>query len=201
MLNFKIFQIRYNVFSKMNDILYIKDEKTQRNVITMEFNFSNINTQYNQVDVVASIAKENTSAAKSNLSSVYNSSDLNLDAAVLSISSKGSAKINAMLSKSIQLRASAVNPNLTAEDRQEVNKELRSLRNEIEAIRSEESSKKETPKKVARKEEPEKTEPSAELNVADAEKMIESSAEKMLKHADECLQTQNINREKVLYLL
>lgn len=167
----------------------------------MEFNFSNINTQYNQADVIASIAKENTSAAKSNISSVYNSSDFNVDAAVLSISSKGSAKINAMLSKSIQLRASAVNPNLTTSDRQEVNKELRSLHNEIEEIRSEESTPKAAPKKVSRKEDLEKTESSTELNVDDAEKMLETSAENMLKYADECLQTQNINRERVLHLL
>lgn len=167
----------------------------------MQFDFSKINTQYNQADVIASIAKENTSAAKSNLSSIYNSSDLNLDAAVLSISRKGSAKINAMLNKSIQLRASAVNTNLTTSERQQVNKELRKLRNEIETIRSEESEKKAAPKKVARKESPEKTESSTELNAADAKKMLETSTENMLKHADECLLTQNINREKILHLL
>lgn len=167
----------------------------------MEFNFSNINTQYNQADVIASIAKENTSASKSNLSSVYNSSDLNLDAAVLSISSKGSAKINAMLSKSIQLRASTSDPNLTTSDRQQVNKELRDLRKEIDEIRSEESSKKVEPKKVSRKETAEKKEPVKELNATEAEKMLETSAENMLKYADECLQTQNINRDHVLQLL
>ena len=87
----------------------------------MIMQFSNLNTQYTQMnaDVIASITKENTSAAKSNVSTVYNSADLNLDAAVLSISSKGSAKMNAMLSKSIQLRASSVDPALTDADRRE----------------------------------------------------------------------------------
>lgn len=162
----------------------------------MQFNFSNINTQYNQADAIASIAKENANAANSNISSVYNSSALNLDAAVLSISTKGSAKINAMLSKSIQLRATSVDPSLTTSDRQQVTKELREIHKEIDEIRSEDNS-----KKIAQKSEDKKTESTTELNVEDAEKMFEISTENILKHATECLQTQNINRETVFQLL
>ena len=162
----------------------------------MQFNFSNISTQYNQADAIASIAKENANAAKSNIASVYNSSALNLDAAVLSISTKGSAKINAMLSKSIQLRATSVDPSLTTSDRQQVAKELREIHKEIDEIRSEDNT-----KKTAQKTEKEKTESTTELNVEDAEKMFEISTENILKHANECLQTQTIHQESVLHLL
>jgi len=162
----------------------------------MQFNFSSINTQYNQTDAIAAIAKENENATKSNISSVYNSSALNLDAAVLSISTKGSAKINAMLSKSIQLRASSVDPLLTPADRQEVNQELREIRREIDEIRKEDKS-----KKPIKKTEEEKETSTKEISAKDAKKMFETSTKNMLKHAEECLHTQAINRETVLQLL
>lgn len=190
-------------FQKQSIYSISRKKKTQRNVEIMQFEFSNINTQYNQADVIASITKENTSASKSNISSVYNSSDLNLDAAVLSISSKGSARINAMLSKSIQLRASSVDPSLTADDRRQVSNELRKISKEINDIRSEDSAKKVNTKKA----EPKKTATTeadteqVELNEAEAEKMIEASTENILKQANESLQTQNLNRDHVLQLL
>ena len=160
----------------------------------MQFNFSSINTQYNQTDAIAAIAKENENSTNSNISAVYNSSALNLDAAVLSISNKGSAKINAMLSKSIQLRASSSDPLLTPSERQEVTKELHEIRREIEEIRS-----KDQEKKPINKTEEEK--PSMKFNIEDAKKMLETSTKNILKHADECLQTQNVHRECVLQLL
>ena len=194
-------------FQKRTIYSISRKKKTQRNVRIMQFEFSNINTQYNQADVIASITKENTSAAKSNISSVYNSSDLNLDAAVLSISSKGSAKINAMLSKSIQLRASSVDPSLTADDRRQVSNELRKLSKEISEIRSDDSAKKAAPKiteskKTATTEAAAKTnDKQVEITEENADKMIEASAENILKQANDSLQTQNLNRDHVLQLL
>ena len=166
--------------------------------------FTNLNTQYNQInaDVIASITKENTKAANSNISSIYNSSDLNLDAAVLSIS-----KINAMLSKSIQLRANSSDPTLSTSDRREVSNELRKLRREIEEIRHEDSpaepvSKKE--KKTDKTNAQTTTELVAEQEteeVVDVEKMMNESCENILKHADESVQIQNLRRERILQLL
>ena len=162
---------------------------TQRNVVIMEF--SNLSTQYNQInaDVIASITKENTNAAKSNISSVYNSSDLNLDAAVLSISSKGTARMNAMLSKSIQLRANAADPALTESDRREVSDELREIRKEIEEIRSEEKPKKAENKSAEKTNAKTAVETEdVELNPAEAEQMMTESRENILKHANESIQ-------------
>lgn len=182
---------------------------TQRNVVIMQF--SNLNTQYNQInaDVIASITKENTSAAKSNVSSVYESADLNLDAAVLSISSKGTARMNAMLSKSIQLRANVADPTLTESDRREVSDELREIRKEIEEIRSENKAKASEPKKETKKSD--KTEKTNAKTVVetdevdsenvDVEKMMAESRENILKHADESIQSQVLNRERILQLL
>lgn len=172
----------------------------------MQFEFSNINTQYNQADVIASITKENKNAAKSNISSVYNSSDLNLDAAVLSISTKGSARINAMLSKSIQLRACSNDPNLTAAERNQVSNELRDLRKEISQIRSDDSAKKVTPSNVEKRTATTEalTEPDTEqveITEENADKMIEASAENILKQANDSLQIMNLNRDHVLQLL
>ena len=172
--------------------------------------FSNLSTQYNQInaDVIASITKENTNSAKSNISSVYNSSALNLDAAVLSISNKGTAKMNAMLSKSIQLRANAADPKLTTSDRREVSDELREIRKEIEELRSETKVKNAEPKKAEKTKSADKTNAKTavetedvELNPAEAEKMMETSRENILKHADDSLQTQHLNRERILQLL
>ena len=164
--------------------------------------FSNLNTQYNQInaDVIASITKENTSAAKSNISSVYNSADLNLDAAVLSISSKGTARMNAMLSKSIQLRANAADPALTESDRREVSDELREIRKEIEEIRSEEKPKNVDTKDKTNAKTAVETE-DVELNPDEAEKMMTESRENILKYADESIQSQVLNRERILQLL
>ena len=171
--------------------------------------FSNLNTQYNQInaDVIASITKENTNASKSNISSVYNSADLNLDAAVLSISSKGSAKMNAMLSKSIQLRANSSDPTLSVEDRRDVSNELRKLRKEIEAIRHEDRAAKPVPKKDEKvdktnaKTVSQTTTAADTEEVIDVEKMMTESCENILKHADESIQSQNLNRERILQLL
>ncbi len=171
--------------------------------------FSNLNTQYNQInaDVITSITKENTKAAKSNISSIYNSSDLNLDAAVLSISSRGSAKMNAMLSKSIQLRANSSNPTLSTSDRREVSNELRKLRKEIEEIRHEDSTE-EPVSKEEKKTDKTNAQTTTELvaeqgteEIVDVEKMMTKSRENILKHADESVQIQNLNRERILQLL
>ena len=61
----------------------------------MIFEFSNVNTQYNNssADAIAAIMKENASAANSNIASVYEASDIDIDAAVLSISDKGISRI------------------------------------------------------------------------------------------------------------
>ena len=171
--------------------------------------FSNLNTQYNSInpDVIASVTKENTNASKSNVSSVYDSADLNLDAAVLSISSKGSAKMTAMLSKSIQLRANSSDPTLSASDRREVSNELRKLRKEIAAIRHEDSIAKPVIAEEANVDQttaqttPELTTETEVDEVVDAEKMMAESCENILKHADDSLQIQNLNRERILQLL
>lgn len=166
----------------------------------MQFEFSNLNTQYNQIntDVIASITKENTNAAKSNISSVYDSADLNLDAAVLSISSKGTAKMNAMLSKSIQLRANTTDPKLTPSDRREVSDELRKIRKEIEEIRSDSKSESVEPNKTTAKT---TVAEETDYDSIDVDKMMEESKENILKHADESIQSQNLNRERILQLL
>lgn len=173
--------------------------------------FSNLNTQYNQInaDVIASITKENTNASKSNISSVYESASLNLDAAVLSISSKGTAKMNAMLSKSIQLRASSVDPALTDADRRKVSNELRELRKDIEEIRSEEAPKRTDHskvkttenKKTADKTNTTVTVEDTENEDINVEQMMAVSKENILKHADESIQSQVLNRERILQLL
>lgn len=172
----------------------------------MQFEFSNINTQYNQTDVIASITKENKNAAKSNISSVYNSSDLNLDAAVLSISTKGSARINAMLSKSIQLRATSIDPNLTAAERHQVSNELRNLRKEISQIRSDDSAENSASNKTENRTATTETiaksdKEQVEITEENADKMIEASAKNILKQANDSLQIMNLNREHVLQLL
>lgn len=208
----KIIEIFFHfaiIFFQKHSIYSISRKKmTQRNVVIMEF--SNLSTQYNQInaDVIASITKENTNSAKSNISSVYNSSALNLDAAVLSISNKGTAKMNAMLSKSIQLRANAADPKLTTSDRREVSDELREIRKEIEELRSESKAKKAEPKKTEHAKSADKTNAKTavetedvELNPAEAEKMMAKSRENILKQADDSLQTQHLNRERILQLL
>lgn len=157
----------------------------------------NINTQYSQTDVIASIAKENANSSQSNISSVYDSSDLNLDATVVSISSNGNARMNAMLSRSIQLRASTIDPSLTPSDRQNVNKELHDIRREIEELRSKDNSKK-TSTRTSELQEAMNTQ---DTSVSKADEMIKTSVENILKHANESIQAQNANRDHVLQLL
>lgn len=164
----------------------------------MQFEFSNINTQYKQTntDVIAAITKENASASKSDIDSVYNSGSLNLDAAVLSISTQGSAKINAMLSKSIQLRASVSNPSLTVSDRQNVNKELSEIRREIDKIRNEDTAKIPTTPTI------QQTSTNNDCTESvDVAKMMEESTNNILKYAEESMQSQIISRDKILGLL
>ena len=164
----------------------------------MQFEFSNINTQYNQADLIASITKENKRSAASNIDSAYNSSALNLDAAVLSISSEGSARINAMLTKSIQLRATSINPNLSAADRLKVSNELRNIRREIGELRTADNNKKTVDTESASKK-AETTD--VDTDTIDVEKMMEESTNNILKHAEESMQTQMVNREHILQLL
>ena len=164
--------------------------------------FSNLSTQYSQLnsDVIASITKENTNSANSNISSVYESAHLNLDAAVLSISSKGTAKMNAMLSKSIQLKANVADPKLSAEDRREVSNELRELRREMEEIRSADTVKPnkkpvsaETTNTKAMTEDKEET--------IDADTMMSQSTENIIKNANESIQSHTLNNGRVLQFL
>lgn len=140
----------------------------------MRFEFSNVNTQYNNTnaDAIAAIMKENASAANSNIASVYEASDMDIDAAVLSISDKGITKINAMLSKSIKLSTHAASTTLSPEDRQNVTNQINSIRIEIDDIREE-----------------------------DAGAVIADKVQNIINHANESIMTQNSNRESVLQLL
>lgn len=176
----------------------------------MQFEFTNINTPYNQIssDVIASITKENTNSSNSNISSIYDSSDLNLDAAVLSISSKGSAKMNAMISKSIRLRVSSSDPNLTDSERLKLPNALQEIHREIEKLRTEEISQSTGTGTVAaatlKSSVLTDTLVSAEhtdTEDVDAEKLMADSKNNILKHASESIQTQVANREHILELL
>lgn len=140
----------------------------------MRFEFSNINTQYNNTnaDAIAAIMKENASAANSNIASVYEASDMDIDAAVLSISDKGISRINAMLSKSILLSTQAASTTLSPQARQNVTNEINSIRIEIDDIREEE-----------------------------ADEVIADKAKNIINHASESIMTQNSNKESVLQLL
>lgn len=142
----------------------------------MGFEVTEINSTYSSAntDAIAAIAKENTSAANSDVSSIYeNQGSMDIDAAVLSISDKGIARINAMLSKSIKLSAYATNPTLSLSERQDVRAEINHIRAEIDDIRSEE----------------------------EAEQMVADSSKKIIQYASESIKTQNSNRESVLQLL
>lgn len=142
--------------------------------MNMRFEFSNINTQYNNTnaDAIAAIMKENASAANSNIASVYEASDMDIDAAVLSISDKGISRIKAMLSKSILLSTQAASTTLSPQARQNVTNEINSIRIEIDDIREEE-----------------------------ADEVIADKAKNIINHASESIMTQNSNRESVLQLL
>lgn len=163
----------------------------------MDMNFTSLNTQYS-AEIISAIANENKNSSKSNVSSVYDSKNINVDAAVLSISSKGSARISAMMSKSIQLRACASNPELTAAERQKVNSELKELRREISSVEASADSK--TPS-VSR---PKTTVDSVideDMTAEDADQMVEDNMQKILKNAEESIAVQNVNRDHVLQLL
>lgn len=140
----------------------------------MNFEFSNVNTQYNSIntDAIAAITKENASAANSNIASVYGASDIDVDAAVLSISEKGISRIHAKLSKSILLSTQAASTTLSPQARQNVTNEINSIRIEINDIRKEE-----------------------------ADKVIADKAKNIINHASESFMTQTSNRESLLQLL
>lgn len=176
----------------------------------MQFEFNNINNPYNQInaDVLASITNENTNAAKSNISSIYNSAELNLDAAVLSISNKGNAKMSAMLSKSIRLRASYSDPNMTASQRLELSNSLHELRGEIQKIQIEGESgtvdsgvmtSADETDAVVFDDEMQDTDVSDET--MDAEQLIAKSTDNILKYAEDSIQTQVLDRERILELI
>ncbi|MBQ8625905.1 MAG: hypothetical protein IJ419_07080, partial [Agathobacter sp.] len=110
--------------------------------------------------------------ANSNIASVYEASDMDIDAAVLSISDKGISRINAMLSKSILLSTQAASTTLSPQARQNVTNEINSIRIEIDDIREEE-----------------------------ADEVIADKAKNIINHASESIMTQNSNKESVLQLL
>lgn len=138
----------------------------------MRFEFSNLNTQYNSMEAISTIAKENADAARSNISSVYEASDMDIDAAVISISDDGYSRINAMLNKSIKLCTNAAANTLSPADRMSTATELNRIRIELDTLQD-----------------------------VDAEQMVEDSSNNILKYASESIKTQNSNRESVLQLL
>lgn len=138
----------------------------------MKFELTSINTQYNNTDAIAAIAKENTDAAYSNVASLYEASEMDIDGAILSISNDGYARINAMLNRSIQLCTNAASNVLSPADRVSTTSEINYIRIELGNIREE-----------------------------DAEKMVEESADNIIKHASESIKTQTSNRGSVLQLL
>lgn len=149
----------------------------------MNMNF-NLTTSYN-ADVLSAIAAENTNSAKSNLSSVYDSADINIDAAVVSLSTSGKAKINAMINKSLMLSKQSQNPNVSAADRARAANERSHLRAEINALKMEGT-----------------TETSdTDIDTENADKVIAESAKNILRNAEESLKAQNANRDNVLQLL
>lgn len=175
-------------------------------MIYMQFEFTNVNDSYNQInnDVLASITSENTSAAQSNVSSIYDSAQLNLDAAVLSISNKGSAKMNAVLSKSIRLRASYSDPNMTVSERLKLTNSLSELRGEIQKIRTEGLSPIEggTVSSIDTPElESETTDAFSMDETVDGEQLIAQSKDNILKYAEDSVQVQQLDRERVFELL
>ena len=144
----------------------------------------NLTTSYN-AEIISAIANENTNSAKSNLSSVYDSADINIDAAVVSLSTSGKAKINAMINKSLMLSKQSQNPNVSAADRARAMNERRHLRAEINAIKMEGSS----------------TSVTADIDTENADKMIAEAREDILRNAEESMMAQNVNRDNVLQLL
>lgn len=170
----------------------------------MQFEFTNINDSYNQInaDVLASITSENSDAAKSNVSSIYDSAELNLDAAVLSISNKGSAKMSAMLCKSIRLRASYSDPNMTVSDRLELTNSLQELRGEIQKIRTEGVSSDSSISYADTTNVIDETNATVfDEETVDGEQLLTQSKTNILKYAEDSVQVQQVDRERVLELL
>ena len=142
----------------------------------MRFEISSANTYYNNAntDAIAAISRENANAAGSDFASVYEACNMDIDAAIVSISDKGSARINAMLSRSIQLSVAASNNTLSPSDRQSVTNQINHIRMDIDEIQGEE----------------------------EASKMVSDSTENILKYASESIKTQSgINSGSVLQLL
>ena len=142
----------------------------------MRFEISSANAPYNNtnMEAIAAISKENARAASSDFASVYEACIMDIDAAVMSISDKGVARINAMLSRSIQLSVAASTRNLSPSDRQSVTNQINHIRMDIDEIQGEE----------------------------EASQMVSNSTENILKHASESIKTQSgINSGSVLQLL
>ena len=138
----------------------------------MNFELSSVNTQYN-TDAIAAIAQENASAASSNPTSVEEANRMDIDAAVLSISETGAARINAMLNKSIKLSTHAASNVLNPSDRLAVVAEKNSIRYEVNEIHDE-----------------------------DADERVAEARENMLQNASDSLQAlHGVNRGSVLHLL
>lgn len=144
----------------------------------------NLTTSYH-AEIMSAIAAENKNSAKSNLSSVYDSADINIDAAVVSLSTSGKAKINAMINKSLMLSKQSQNPNVSAADRARAANERSHLRAEINAIKMESAS----------------TPATTDIETENADKIIAESAENIRRNAEESLKAQNTNRDNVLQLL
>ena len=141
----------------------------------MRFDITSANTLYNNSnkEAIAAISKENAQAANSDFASVYEACNMDIDAAVMSISDKGVSRINAMLSRSIQLHVEASTHTLSPSDRQSVTNQINHIRMDID-----------------------------ELQCEDASKMVSDSTENILKHASESIKTQSgINPGSVLQLL
>lgn len=171
--------------------------------MNMNFEFTSLNTQYNP-EMISAIAKENNNSAKSNVSSVYDSKSMNLDAAVLSISSVGSARISAMMSKSIQLRASASNPSLSPADRQAVNNQLKEIRREMDTLQNKTSTDTSTSSTNAQNSAAKvlsEIDNETEADIEETEVSIDENIENILKNAKESLITQNANRDHVMQLI
>lgn len=181
----------------------------------MQFEFTNINDSYNQIntDVLASITNENTNAAQSNISSIYDSAQLNLDAAVLSISNKGTAKMSAMLCKSIRLRASYSDPNMTVSERLKLTNSLSELRGEIQKI-STEGLLQNTDSTFSSADtinltdgtdtavlSTEDTDALFTDETVDGEQLVAQSKDNILKYAEDSVQVQQLDRDRVLELL
>ena len=144
----------------------------------------NLTTSYSS-EIISAIAKENTNSAKSNLSSVYDSADINIDAAVVSLSTSGKAKINAMINKSLMLSKQAQNPDVSAPDRARATNERNQLRAQINAL------------KMGSSTDTDDTDVDTEY----ADELIAEAAKNILRNSEQSIKAQNVNRDNVLLLL